>query len=223
MGDVSKGEGRTVLFVSHNMAAVKTLCNSGIVLEKGHIVFTGGSEEASNFYLINNFQKAEQTLSERSDRKGDGRFRVQKIRAVNANGEEVSDLILGEPCSFLFDYATSGDVKASEFTVVVQVFDQMERLMTTFASDELGSKFTDLGTSGTLQISLPQLHLRGGSYYLNFMISEKRSFNSPHHVLDYLSHAMVFNVLSADLYQSGVILRNNGYFEGNSITVFPNR
>ncbi|WP_457611273.1 ABC transporter ATP-binding protein, partial [Lutibacter sp.] len=41
MQDISKGEGRTVLFVSHNMAAVKSLCTRGIVLENGEVVFEG--------------------------------------------------------------------------------------------------------------------------------------------------------------------------------------
>jgi lipopolysaccharide transport system ATP-binding protein len=41
MGDVTKGEGRTILFVSHNMAAIKTLCNNGILLEKGMVKYSG--------------------------------------------------------------------------------------------------------------------------------------------------------------------------------------
>ncbi len=51
MQDVSKGEGRTVLFVSHNMSAVKSLCNDGVVLNNGIISYTGTSEEAINIYL----------------------------------------------------------------------------------------------------------------------------------------------------------------------------
>ena len=51
MGDVSKGEGRTVLFVSHNMAAVKSLCTRGIVLEHGKVVFDGKIENAVSTYL----------------------------------------------------------------------------------------------------------------------------------------------------------------------------
>lgn len=50
MGEVSKGEGRTVLFVSHNMAAVKQLCNKGIVLKNGGLVFNGSQTEAVNYY-----------------------------------------------------------------------------------------------------------------------------------------------------------------------------
>ena len=50
MGDVSKGEGRTVLFVSHNMAAVKTLCTKGIVLENGLMKFEGNVHQALDIY-----------------------------------------------------------------------------------------------------------------------------------------------------------------------------
>ena len=51
MGDISKGEGRTVLFVSHNMSAVKSLCNSGIVLGNGMMGFSGKVNESVDFYL----------------------------------------------------------------------------------------------------------------------------------------------------------------------------
>lgn len=51
MQDISKGQGRTVLFVSHNMPAVKTLCTKGIVLEYGKVVFEGGIDQSVHYYL----------------------------------------------------------------------------------------------------------------------------------------------------------------------------
>lgn len=51
MKDVSKGEGRTVLFVSHNMNAVRNLCRRGIVLENGNIFFDGKVNEAVDYYI----------------------------------------------------------------------------------------------------------------------------------------------------------------------------
>lgn len=51
MQDISQGDGRTVLFVSHNMAAVKSLCTRAIVLEHGKTVFEGNTDEAVKFYL----------------------------------------------------------------------------------------------------------------------------------------------------------------------------
>ena len=50
MGDISKGEGRTVLFVSHNMEAVTSLCKSGIVLSNGNMAFSGDAKSSINFY-----------------------------------------------------------------------------------------------------------------------------------------------------------------------------
>lgn len=53
MQDVSRNEGRTVLFVSHNMAAVRNLCTKGIVLQNGQVIFTGGVNDAIDNYLQN--------------------------------------------------------------------------------------------------------------------------------------------------------------------------
>lgn len=55
MNDVSKGEGRTVLFVSHNMAAVRSLCSKGILLENGNITSNGNVELVLDNYQKNNF------------------------------------------------------------------------------------------------------------------------------------------------------------------------
>lgn len=54
MKDVSKGEGRTVLFVSHNMASIKSLCNNGIVLDKGSIVHSGSAKDCVDYYMQTN-------------------------------------------------------------------------------------------------------------------------------------------------------------------------
>ena len=56
MQDVSKGEGRTVLFVSHNMASVKKLCTKGVLLENGQLKFMGGIEDTIDEYLNNSNQ-----------------------------------------------------------------------------------------------------------------------------------------------------------------------
>ena len=54
MQDVSQGEGRTVLFVSHNMSAIKNLCKHGIVMERGTVAFNGNVLDATDFYLKSN-------------------------------------------------------------------------------------------------------------------------------------------------------------------------
>ncbi len=51
MGEVSKGEGRTILFVSHNLAAVKLLCSKAVVLNNGSLLFNGNSRECIDYYI----------------------------------------------------------------------------------------------------------------------------------------------------------------------------
>ena len=59
MQDISRQGVRTVLFVSHNMAAVKSLCTRGIVLEHGKVVFEGGIDESVDYYSKFSIEKLE--------------------------------------------------------------------------------------------------------------------------------------------------------------------
>ena len=54
MQDVSKGEGRTVLFVSHNMASIRALCKHGVLLEYGQVKYTGEINDVVNYYIKDN-------------------------------------------------------------------------------------------------------------------------------------------------------------------------
>lgn len=65
MKDVAKGEGRTVLFVSHNMAAVRSLCKKGIVIENGSIVYSGDIQSAINRYLESGTQVSDEQIIKR--------------------------------------------------------------------------------------------------------------------------------------------------------------
>ncbi len=60
MSDLSSGKGRTVLFVSHSMAAVQTLCNSGMVLQSGRLAFRGAVHECAKFYAGEGTRKKKQ-------------------------------------------------------------------------------------------------------------------------------------------------------------------
>ena len=63
MQDVSKGEGRTVLFVSHNMGAVEALCTRGIILENGLVTFAGSVEDSIEYYLRNDSFSEEKIIN----------------------------------------------------------------------------------------------------------------------------------------------------------------
>lgn len=89
MQDISRGGGRTVLFVSHNMAAVKSLCTRAIVLENGKVKFDGNTDEAIRFYL--NSEKdnfSSDALQEFIENQNDDFFRIIKVALTQNNASE---------------------------------------------------------------------------------------------------------------------------------------
>jgi lipopolysaccharide transport system ATP-binding protein len=91
MGQVSKSEGRTVLFVSHNMAAVKTLCNRGIVLANGQLIYENRQLEAVSFYQTNNNTRS--TFEHHGDpgsAPGNENIRVLKFIIRPLTGDSIS-------------------------------------------------------------------------------------------------------------------------------------
>lgn len=91
MQDVSRGEGRTVLFVSHNMAAVRSLCQRGIVLENGGMVFDGTAEEAVEKYMHSAFSGFQDIPLDKMPRfgKSSGALRFIKIDFLNREGRSI--------------------------------------------------------------------------------------------------------------------------------------
>ena len=84
MQDISRGEGRTVLFVSHNMAAVKSLCTRGMVLENGGIVLEGDINKVLNLYLQSNFNR-----NSWSGEDGDSSMKLLKTEIFTENKTEI--------------------------------------------------------------------------------------------------------------------------------------
>jgi lipopolysaccharide transport system ATP-binding protein len=91
MGEVSKGEGRTVLFVSHNMAAIKTLCTTGIILVNGQLAFTGRQLEAVNYYQVNNnIDSYFEHINDMHLAPGNNNIRILKFKIEALHGESIS-------------------------------------------------------------------------------------------------------------------------------------
>ena len=103
MQDVSKGGGRTVLFVSHNMAAVRSLCQKGVVLSDGMTDFIGTADEAINHYLKNaSAQTSDQKLMTDSIKHCKSYLKINEIQINNtpyntttlAPRQEVLDVLI---------------------------------------------------------------------------------------------------------------------------------
>jgi lipopolysaccharide transport system ATP-binding protein len=84
MGDVAQ-EGRTVLFVSHNMGLMQSLCTRGILLQDGVVSADTTIDAAVEAYLTTLEQPPSQNLGERTDRKGSGRVRLTNVEILNGS------------------------------------------------------------------------------------------------------------------------------------------
>lgn len=87
MQDVSQGEGRTVLFVSHNMASIRALCKRGVLLEFGQVKYTGEIDDVVNYYIKDNNYQPNKIMA---DIKMHTRELV--IEAFRLNGHEENSL-----------------------------------------------------------------------------------------------------------------------------------
>jgi len=218
MKDISIGEGRTVLFVSHNMAAVKNLCTSGIVLENGMIVFEGSSDEAVKNYIKASVNLAIIPLAERKDRKGDSKLTVTNIYILK-DGAKVNEVNSGDSISICFEYIKHETINPKLFTIVLQFTNDNDELVTTIATDELGTKFTSIEDKGLIEFSIPKLQFREGSYKLHFMISERISLATPHKVIDNLNNVYIMNVKRGDYWNSGSLNRPKGFIQDAQISL----
>lgn len=96
MEDVSKGEGRTLLFVSHNMASIQKLCNDAVLMDKGQMIFHGATQAAVNLYL----NKNKQVDNVWSHRQGNGKVKLVSMSLEAENGSARHEFIMGEDIYF---------------------------------------------------------------------------------------------------------------------------
>jgi lipopolysaccharide transport system ATP-binding protein len=94
MSDIA-GEGRTVVFVSHNMPAVKSLCHRAILINEGSIEHDGPAAEVVENYLVGGAQSSSRSWAE-NDRPGNRSCKLEAVRLLNSGGEEVSSINLSD-------------------------------------------------------------------------------------------------------------------------------
>ncbi|HCQ14055.1 ABC transporter ATP-binding protein [Flavobacterium sp.] len=107
MGDISKGEGRTVLFVSHNMSAVKSLCSRGIVLENGKLVLNSDANNAIESYLRNNSSQASKEWKNNFPQSEN--FKLLAVKVLNDKNEISLNHFISKEIEIEFTYEVLKD------------------------------------------------------------------------------------------------------------------
>ncbi len=169
MGDVSKGEGRTVLFVSHNMTAVKELCNNGILLSQGQLLYTGGIADTVAEYQKNNEKRSSyMDNGDPAEIIGNENIRILEFTVLPANGKFL-DIESGARVKLrFFNYKEDINLDATfELrTYEENVVFHTGALITT-NNDSKRKEYT-------VEFELPQNLLNAGNYYFKLIFGENQ-------------------------------------------------
>jgi len=195
MKEVSEGEGRTVLFVSHNMAAVQNLCQRCVLLMDGRVSRDGTTAEVVPAYMAMASSAAGVRIGERKDRSGSGAVRCTGLRILEASGEEARAIRPNE--------AFAIEVEVMNFAPVQQVaasidIDMVEGFrVTTMYSGFLGQTLPLRPGRNVLRCESSGLNIRPDQYSLNVMLAGITE------VCDFVLSAMVLEVEESDMLKSG--------------------
>ena len=189
MKDVSQGDGRTVLFVSHNMASLRSLCRSGIVLDKGLLTYSGDINNAIDYYL-------EQ-----------GHKNKNEIRLLVTN--EMRDLSRSLQVKFVsLEHLKGSDIYASDENIILGVCVESSinvkdcRINCTIFSSEgvaicnnSATSFFDIKKNERLNLEYTLLNpgLVAGTYTISFSVGTGNMTMGETNY-DVLPHAMAFEI-----------------------------
>jgi len=162
MGEVAQ-EGRTALFVSHNMAAISTLCNRCLLLESGLVRADLPAEEAVKLYLS---ESSGSNWAIQRSKKPDKKGYFAAARILNLKGRETGEIICNEPITIEVDFTLSQPVPGIYFTCILSTFDGIDVLMTD-NRDISASDFLTFETGNhTFSITIPERLLAPKTYIL---------------------------------------------------------
>lgn len=163
MDDVAKA-GRTVLFVSHNMGVVQTLCNRGILLRQGTVIADGTAAAAVTTYLKTLEESSSQNLLERTERRGKGQVRLTHIEITTAHRDGSTSLATGRSAYFIFHTTGLLPRMSCSFTI----YDQFGQPVTYFDSAVHGQEdLIEPEKGGKFVCELDELLLIPGRYRIN--------------------------------------------------------
>ncbi len=195
MKEVATG-GRTVMFVSHNLASVRALCKRGIVMQSGTVQCDGSIDEAIACYVGSLQQRSEVGVADRTDRGGNGQARLLKAAAVGNQ----STITTGSPVEFRFAYQSDVPDVECVFTIYD---DRGDALLMLTSQRATSADLIDDPDGKQLDCTISELPLLPGDYRLNVALK------SGDETLDHLEGAVCFTVESG--YMRGRSVDRNAY------------
>jgi len=173
MQDVSRGEGRTVLFVSHNMASIRALCRHGVLLENGMVKYTGEISDVVNRYLAFDINTVDfnADIASRNDRSGNGLIKINNVVFQDEKGNSINELFVGGFLKIdIYLGFNSESIDPSKMIVSCGFEDMYGNRANEWISDEMNHDFSKM-ENGRLSLRVPSLSLRPNTYYFHCKIA----------------------------------------------------
>ena len=206
MKDVSKGQGRTVLFVSHNMASIENLCNSCALMHQGKIEMLGKTPEVVSRYLSLNTSDGNIPLSKAPREEGSGQLVFSACEILNAKKQSTHTILCGER------FQIKGVIQVVQRTVAPSL--HISLAISNKDGLRLMHLSTDEGLSDNVAISqknqqvrfccdIPGLNLPRGEYYITLFVSDGRT------VFDHVVRGVKINIEDGDFFGNGKVKPSN--------------
>jgi lipopolysaccharide transport system ATP-binding protein len=165
MSDVVQ-EGRTVLFVSHQMAAVQALCLRTLWLVEGNLEMEGETSPVIDAYLASGAQRAAFALDERTDRKGNGSLHFVGIEYWDVEGKPAAIIQSGSDLKVAVRYRGSAET-LKNVVITISFLDANGQFLFMCSSDFMQESFSAIPGEGYLVCEIPKLGLMPGTYALD--------------------------------------------------------
>ena len=192
MQDVSRGEGRTVLFVSHNMDSIRKLCTTGVVLKNGLVDMLGTANDCVNFYVGNNIKNlcavADITDEHRNYEYTSKELELMSVRMLG----NIDEIATDQPLEFEIVVRKNKDVPEASMEVMIN--NQNDDRMGSYISEYKDLKHISVGDTFVWKVKINHHNLVRGRYSVCFNVGLKsveigvKDFDIVHNVL-------AFNVL----------------------------
>ena len=196
MQDVSR-EGRTVLFVSHNMAAVTNLCENALLLHSGEIIQMGSVTEVVQEYLSSQDRSGSIALRDRRDRKGDGQLKIVHVSLADELGNLVDYFQSGQDSLIELHYEVPSGKQLRNVLVSISIDSIWGQRLCVLQTDYVGSNLSEVSSYGKIICHIPKLPLLAGLYYFTLFVTSNGV------IVDWVQRAGSIRVESGDYYGFG--------------------
>lgn len=200
IGEVAKA-GRTVIFVSHNTAAVENLCRRGIVLSHGRVAFDGTQTEAIGYYL-NSIGGGGRSLRERTDRSGSGEIRVVGIEFRDTSGKPVGAAMSGRDLDVWLHFENHTSRTPPELAARINVMTPYGVPVFSHSNRFTNASFGKLPSAGAFVCRIPRLPLPAANYQIEVRIAPDLRSPDPY---DLVVNAAELSVAGGDFFGSGFV------------------